>query len=573
MTGIWKKSFIAVAAAVLIISAYFITGLLLFAGTQYDDINTGNLEEAVKIYGKITPITVFAERSTAEAWAKQTGTGAYRLTLINRGGQVIFDTAADSDTMENHLDRAEFQDAVTKGIGTARRRSATLGQDHIYAAMAIKDLNQEFTGVIRLSMLVPSFYSRLLSSTLPFLMGGFIIILGSCAALYHFSRSLSLSTEIKLDAELERKTLELKARTREAESEGRRREVILNSMFDGVIAADNNMRIILANPRVCSLFGINAEKDALGSTLLSFSSSTELEDAARDVLLSGQPVELTIKRYVAGIEQHFQVFAAPLIAKLSDQTIDQKNPLAEDVQGVVIVMSDISRLVKLEHIRKDFAANVSHELRTPIQVIKGFTENILNSSLDNKEELRYFTEIIGKNTQTMENLTNDLMALVSMEDESSPRPPMEESSLVSLVAEAKSMVEIAARKKNILMETSCPSNLSAKLYGSLIVQALVNLMDNGIKYSKPDSRIKVAAFQKDNQLIIEVKDEGTGIPAEHLDRIFERFYRVDKARSREEGGTGLGLSIVRHIALLHNGNIEVESHAGEGSVFRLRVPV
>jgi two-component system phosphate regulon sensor histidine kinase PhoR len=300
-------------------------------------------------------------------------------------------------------------------------------------------------------------------------------------------------------------------------------------------------------------------------SLLSFSRSVELEEAAQKVLATGRPFELTIRRYISGTEQSFQVFAAPLAAS---------SP--EAGRGVVIVLGDISRLVKLEQVRKDFAANVSHELRTPLQVIKGFAENILDSSMDNKgeiykEEISRFAEIIRKNAQTMENLTNDLLTLVSLED-GAHRPPMEETDVAGLIAEAACMVEIAARKKNISIETSCPPDLSAKLYGSYIVQALVNLLDNGIKYSGADSRIRVSAFLEGEQLVIEVKDKGIGIPAEHMGRIFERFYRVDQARSREAGGTGLGLSIVRHIALIQTGSAAAESHAGEGSVFRLRLP-
>jgi len=171
----------------------------------------------------------------------------------------------------------------------------------------------------------------------------------------------------------------------------------------------------------------------------------------------------------------------------------------------------------------------------------------------------------------MENLTNDLLTLVSLEDESRPRLPKEDCAIAPLIAEAVAMVEVAAKKKNIAIETACPPELSAKLYGSLIIQALVNLLDNGVKYSGPDSKIRVNVLRENDELVIEVKDEGIGIPAEHLGRLFERFYRVDRSRSREEGGTGLGLSIVRHIALLHKGSVEVESHAGEGSVFRVRV--
>jgi len=304
-------------------------------------------------------------------------------------------------------------------------------------------------------------------------------------------------------------------------------------------------------------------KDWRGVSLLEFSRSAELEEAVRQVLASGQSSELTLKRYISGTSRHFQVFAAPMKSGTD--------------QGVVIVLGDISRVVKLEQVRKDFAANVSHELRTPIQVVKGFAENILDSSLDDKEEIRRFTEIIRKNAQTMENLTSDLLSLVSLEAGDSSRLSMGETLLAPLIAEAADMVEPAALKKDISIKVSCPPDLNAKLCGPFIIQALVNLLDNGVKYSDNGSRITVRAFKENEQLIIEVKDKGIGIPAEHLGRIFERFYRVDRSRSREledlrSGGTGLGLAIVRHIALLHNGSVEVESHAGEGSLFRIRLP-
>jgi two-component system phosphate regulon sensor histidine kinase PhoR len=328
-----------------------------------------------------------------------------------------------------------------------------------------------------------------------------------------------------------------------------------------------------------------------GKSFLEFSGSVELENAARKVLFSGEPFEMILKRYVKGTEQHFQIFATPLGVTPLGVTPLGVTPLGNipigEGQGVVIVLGDISRLMKLEQVRKDFAANVSHELRTPIQVVKGFAENIINSSLEDKDRILHFMEIIKKNIQTMENLTNDLLTLVSLEDNSATRPAMEETFLAPIIKEARSMVEIAARKKDISIETFCPPDLAAKLHGSLFIQALVNLLDNSIKYSGPGSRIRLYAYMDNRQivgqqtvgqqLVIEVKDKGIGIPSEHMGRIFERFYRVDRSRlrteGREEGGTGLGLAIVRHIAMLHNGTVEAESHAGEGSVFRLKIPV
>jgi two-component system phosphate regulon sensor histidine kinase PhoR len=306
---------------------------------------------------------------------------------------------------------------------------------------------------------------------------------------------------------------------------------------------------------------------------LSFSRQTELEEAAQQALSTGQSYELTLKRYVSGTEQNFQVFVAPLEMGTSSL---RTSSLRSSSSGVIIVLGDISRLVKLERVRKDFAANVSHELRTPIQVIQGFAKNILhssvNNSISNMEEIKHFAKIIKKNAEAMENITYDLLTLVSLEDKNTVRSPMEKTAILPLIEDAVGMVTLAAQKKKISIDISCSPDLFIPLYSSLFIQALVNLLDNSIKYSKEGSPVTVNVQLLEKNLVIEVRDKGIGISTEHIDRIFERFYRSDRARSRKEGGTGLGLSIVRHIALLHNGTVEVQSHAGDGSVFTLRLP-
>jgi len=576
MKYILKHGMVIVAAAVFIVSVYFVAGVLLLANAQYDDMNKKNLENAAGILKSSIPSTVFSDKGAAAEWVSGSGgiQTPLRITLITRNGEVIFDTEADSSVMENHMDRREFQAAVREGTGSDRRRSATLQQDYFYTAVAVHDSNGQFSGVLRLSESIPSFFSRLLGSALPFLAGGLLIIIGVSVGLYGFSRRVSREAEAKLNAALEKRELELKEKTAEAEAEGRYREVILNSTFEGVITLDNKGSIVFANPRICSLFGVDAENNAGGMSIFQFSNSAELAEAVRQVIETGRPLELAIKRFASGtagnkfpgnkfqvnkFPQYFEVFLAPI------------------EQGVVVALRDTSRLVRLEQVRKDFAANVSHELRTPIQVIQGFAETILDSPLDDKEQIRHFTGIIRKNAQGMENLTNDLLTLVSLEDKEAAEPasrfPMEKSALLPLITEAADAVAIAARNKNIIIAVTCPQGLSAKVHGALFVQALVNLLDNSIKYSGEGSSIQVSAFAKGEELVVEVKDRGIGIPAEHIDRIFERFYRVDRSRSRQAGGTGLGLSIVRHIALLHNGTVEAESHAGEGSVFTIRLPL
>jgi len=560
MQGIFKKSIIIVAAAVLVISVYFVVGILVFANNQYNEINIRNLEDVARTLKNFTQDDVFTDPEAARDWVSRLGnTGAaFRITLISRSGKVIYDTDADSVIMENHLDRSEFQAAVRNGIGISYRESATLGQYHIYAAIAINNSDGELAGILRLSSIVPGFFARLLGSTILFLILGLAIILCACAGIFHFSRCLSISVEANLEMELEKKTAELNAKAKEAESENRYREFIFDSMFDGLIGLNGNLEILFANTRLSTLFGIEKEK-APGMSLLDYSRSAELTEAAQLVLSTGSSQELTLKRFLGGSRQYFQVFAAPL------------------EEGVVMVIGDISRLVKLELIRKDFAANVSHELRTPIQVIKGFTENLLDSSMEDKDEIRLFAGLISKNVQNMENLTNDLLTLVSLENEDTIRPEMKETLLFPIITLAVSTVENAAQKKSISIEAICAEDLSIKLHESLIIQALINLLDNAIKYSGKGSSILINVLSEEKQVIIEVKDKGIGIPIEHIDRIFERFYRVDHSRPRnagsnETGGTGLGLSIVRHIAILHNGTVEAQSHVGEGSVFKLILP-
>jgi two-component system phosphate regulon sensor histidine kinase PhoR len=343
----------------------------------------------------------------------------------------------------------------------------------------------------------------------------------------------------------------------QAETEGRQLQAILNGMSEAVLAMDHHLILYLANPKARALFGFG---DVQGSSLLEATRSTELEKTARKVLTEGASLEMELK-FRAGsgesrTEQLFQVFAAPLSAPA----------------GVVMVMENITRLVKLEQMRKDFVANVSHELRTPIQLIKGFSETLIDTPADDKEQFLRCIEIIRKNAGTMENLTNDLLALANLEDNADSGSRIEKQPLAPLFAEAVQLVESQVKSRKTQIIVNCPSDLKAPVHGSFIIQALVNLLDNAIKYSSKKSRVWASARRDNGNVVLEVKDEGIGIPGEHLERIFERFYRVDRSHSRETGGTGLGLSIVRHIALLHKGTAEVESHAGEGSVFRIRFP-
>lgn len=598
----------------------------------YYETNAGNLHDTARLLFNqpgAAALAEFFEQGgvnggvlNLNAFSGISGGNAYRLTLIDSTGNVLWDSEIKG-SMVNHADREEIRAALEGREGSARRNSISTGMRQIYSALPVFGKNGQPAGVFRLSKIVPGFWLRIAPAALPFiLLAGFFFMLAFTAILV-FSHSLSAAlnrlvgiagaailgpadgesspdgqdvenafhddeafipgtgeaaaaaTETEflvLEKALRRMTAELNLRIERVRAESGRLEAILNSMSEAVFAMDENLILHMVNPRARELFAIAGPEGNLrplaGLSLLEAVHSTELEDAAKTVLAENRPLELELKMHAAGGgtlggEQHLQVFAAPLSG----------NSGKDKAAGLVMVVQDSTKLVKLEQVRKDFVANVSHELRTPIHLIKGFSETLLDSSLEeNKEQVRHFMEIIHKNAARMESLVKDLLTLSSIESGSSGRLVMDNEEIAPLFADAVSAVELQAKKKNIEITTDCPAGMYAHVYGAYIVQALINLLDNAIKYSPDNSRIRAKAFYEKEALTLEVRDEGAGIPQEHLDRIFERFYRVDRAHSRESGGTGLGLSIVRHIALLHNGTVKAESRAGEGSVFRMWIP-
>ncbi|MDR1029281.1 MAG: hypothetical protein LBL76_00240 [Treponema sp.] len=575
---------------VLLISAVSIvlvfTGVVLLCmNSLYYETNIRNLRDTARI---LLPLFMKPGQDPGPGMVSL-GDTPYRYTLIRQDGMVMADSHLDaSGDIENHQERPEVKAALAGREGSARRYSRSLDVPFLYVTLPVYDSAGNIWGVFRLSQHVPNFWQRIASITRPFLFLAALVTLVAGGMVYLFSRSLSRSVnrllgvaqavtdnphglavrssaqDIKEWSLLERAlcgmAAELSSRISQAQAEGRRLETILNGMNEAVLAMDTKLMLHLVNPKARGVFALGEITGPI--SLLAATHSTELEATAQQVLIRKTAEELHITLHGAAGAQHFRVFAAPLIA---DQ--DQIRP-----EGVVMVMSDITRLVKLEQVRTDFVANVSHELRTPIQLVKGFSENLLDTPLDDPVEIRHGLGIMAKNAQGMENLINDLLTLVRLEDERIPRPGMEELDIGSLLEEAFEAVSLQAKKKEIRLSAYGPLGLTAQVYGSFIIQAMINLLDNAVKYSPPGAPVWARVFTTDAALFIQVGDRGMGIPGEHLERVFERFYRVNRARSREAGGTGLGLSIVRHIALMHQGRVEVESHAGEGSVFSIILP-
>jgi two-component system phosphate regulon sensor histidine kinase PhoR len=585
---IFKKSLLTLGLAALGFCVFFVISIMVFMNSLYYEINTKGLENTAKVLmntigeDRIKQILKNTVNTPAEIDLPVNADQAYRLTLINSDGDVQWDSHVPNELV-NHIDREEITAALEGKEASAKRDSISTKIKRIYYALPVFDDNNVSIGVFRLSLSVPGFWARISPVIFPLVVFICLIVIVVFSAIYAYSRSLSASLgqlvniaqtsapllsahetmepiaqEFRsLERAMRAMTAELNFRFEQAKSESGRLEAILNGMSEAVFAMDNNLKLHLVNPKAREIFSLGSN-EINSMTLLEATRSTELVEIAKKAINGGVPLdtELTFHKWT---EQHFHVYASPLT--------NSNNYRA----GAVLVMLDVTRLVKLERIRKDFVANVSHELRTPIQLIKGFSETLLDSISDKKDS--HFIEIIHKNAGTMENLTNDLLILADLEDNTVNNRDFEELKIAPLIKEAVSSMENQANKKQIEIIADCDKDLSAKLYGSFIIQALINLIENGIKYSPSKSKIWVSAFTEKEELVFEVRDKGMGIPAEHHERIFERFYRVDKARARLAGGTGLGLSIVRHIALLHKGKAEVESRVGEGSTFRIRIPM
>jgi two-component system phosphate regulon sensor histidine kinase PhoR len=241
--------------------------------------------------------------------------------------------------------------------------------------------------------------------------------------------------------------------------------------------------------------------------------------------------------------------------------------------GALIVLRDVTRLKHLENVRREFVANVSHELRTPITSIKGFVETILHEDLADKEQSLRFLHIVLKQANRLDAIIHDLLMLSRVERGGEEQTiELQPESLGDVLRSAVEMCEQEAKEKRIDIDIQCPHDLLARINAPLLEQAVLNLIDNAVKYSEAGSMIHVIALEEDSDVAIRVEDHGCGIAAKHLPRLFERFYRVDRTRSRELGGTGLGLAIVKHIVAAHKGSVWVDSTVGQGSTFYIHLP-
>ena len=333
-------------------------------------------------------------------------------------------------------------------------------------------------------------------------------------------------------------------------------QVLFNSMLEGLLLLDRNRKIYLANRAFKSLFGLKVE--LRGKTVLEALRVHELDDLVNQVEAEGQVLNYELKLPDLS-ERWLQVNAAAI----SNSTGER--------EGTILVFHDLTRLKQLERTREEFVANVSHELRTPLSLIKGYVETLLDGARNNPEVAQRFLKIIERNTQRLDLLIQDLLTISALESERITLS-LHPTSLRPLADKIFADLHARAETKHIELINEMPE-LTAMADANRVDQVLANLVDNAIKYGRAQGKVKVGGKEVDGRTIeVYVRDDGPGIPPEALDRVFERFYRVDKARSRDQGGTGLGLSIVKHIVQAHGGKVWVESDFGKGATLFFTLP-
>ena len=525
------------------------------------------------------------DAKSVDLLCKETGKRAStRITIILPSGEVIGDSEEDPASMDTHIDRPEVIQALSSRLGTSIRYSRTLEKTMMYVGVPIRK-NSQILAVVRTSIPVSAIDEALKSIQNKILIGGLIIAAIAAILSLLISRSITRPIELikkwaesiargefqsrppidgseeisGLSQAMNQMATQLRDRIDTIMRQRNEIEAMFSSMIEGVFAVDTEEHIISMNQAAAKMFACNPS-EVQGRTIQEVIRNTIMHQFVKDALSSQEPVEKDINLYSDGeriLNMHGTVLRDANMSRI----------------GALIVFNDVTRLRRLENIRRDFVANVSHEIRTPITAIKGFVETLHYGEVKNPEETKRFLNIIEKHVDRLEAIIEDLLTLSKIEQDTERKETvLTEGRVKDVLQTAIQLCVAKATAKNIQIKLSCKQAITAKINPALLEQAIVNLLDNAIKCSDTDSVVRLRASQTENEIVISVHDQGCGIEKEHLPRIFERFYRVDKARSRQLGGTGLGLAIVKHITQAHGGRVSVESTPGKGSTFEIHLP-
>ncbi len=521
---------------------------------------------------------------TAEAEELEGYAGA-RVTFIQSDGTVLGDSDWDASQMDNHLSRLEVREALSVGVGRAIRPSDTAHENMMYVAIPVENVTGEAPNIIRLSMGLNEVEQSIRDLTLVLALG--LLVLFIIAALISFRLASSLTKPLEQITKVARriKSMDYSARvkvhkqdeigelgnainamadsldvqmTRIQQNENQL-ESVLDNMINGIVMIDQNGKILLMNRRAEEILGFSA-KDLVGRHYAEAKQQYELSQMIKEGLKKHTHLREEITFYFPE-------------ERLLDLNIVPIRSGVDSFSGVLLVLQDVSAIRRLERMRSEFVANVSHELKTPITAVKGFAETLLGGAVSDEDTARSFLQIIYDESDRLNRLIGDILELSKIESRRVPLvfSPIE---LDSFVGRAVTLLEAEAARKNIELSLTAEPGLYVEADEDRLRQIIVNLLSNGINYTAEGGKvtIKVEGLG-DDHIRVQISDTGIGIPKKDLPRIFERFYRVDKARSRSSGGTGLGLSIVKHLVELHKGTIAVSSTLGVGTTFVIELPV
>jgi len=522
------------------------------------------------------------DRAALAEWVQKIAASGVRVTVITAEGQVLADSQSDTSTMENHASRPEIRDAFAQGVGQSIRHSVTVNRDLLYYAVR-QDRPSGEPAVLRFALPVATVDEVLGSFRHSLWLSSFVILLISGAASLLVSRSFAdrvdrlqvFSRRVaqgdfrplvadpggdaldKLAVSLSESAARLDLTIRSLRDERNLSAAILGSMVEGVAVVDATNRLVFSNQGFAEILNLDVPPK-IGSALVESVRQTELIEAVRSVLSGESAVHAEI---VTGtVRQRF--FAATATAVRGGEK-----------PGAVLVLHDITDLRKLERVRRDFVANVSHEFKTPLTAIQGFAETLLAGAIDDPQNRLRFLEIILEHSRRLARLTDDLLKLSKMDAD---RLEMEirRLSVSQFVESCIETTQRPAAEKNLRVSVNLQQPVpDIAADRRRLAEVLQNLLDNAMQYTPAGGQIMVGASANGAVVTFTVSDTGIGIPQAEQSRIFERFYRVDVARSREVGGTGLGLSIAKHLVEAHGGRIWVESAVGQGSQFHFTVPI
>ena len=580
--------------------SYFAIALLLVLGFYFSSntlihnfhISTlsSRMEQEAHLLGRVLPFGV--EGGELDAICRQlAGELGSRITVIAVDGTVLGDSAEPSVKMDNHRGRPEVVDAIESGTGSAQRYSTTVGYDMLYRAFYQRGDKQE--RIVRIATPLKEFDGVIRGMRRSLVAG---LVLASVAGLllaWWFSKYLSKRMQRLVEfsgkvAEgvfpqdffpgrerdeiglLERRLNDMSHRIHdnlvEITGEKEKADSILRCMIEGVVVLDPKGNLLVINDRAREMFHVPAGRDVHGASILELSRHPDIRAILNEVL----KFDFTSNTYSSEIELEdgawFVVNAAPLRTDLR-MTL-----------GSILVFHDVTEIKRLETVRTDFVANVSHELRTPLTAIQGYVETLIHTPPADAEVQRQFLEIIERHAERLGRLTEDLLTLSDLESGKvalAPRP-IDTRALISQVLEI--FWERAAKRGVSLSQDIAENCGNINGDPDRLQQLLINLVDNAVKYTPTGGKVTIAAETQSansapRQIQIRVGDTGAGIPEKDLPRLTERFYRVDKARSRDLGGTGLGLAIVKHIVQAHGGELKIASEINKGTTVSVRLPM